>query len=287
MTGTGTTRRTQGTKQGNPSPLSGGVWTGSDHDGTERFEGGVSRALGQSQAAYGVPGSTVAGAGPLYAGSTADVTETRSLYALSYGFTIVAPGIVSNLLPALSARVNDDRSARRSQAFTTGPNLHGYDVSGVQIAYRDEEYDAISLALYSVDSNGHPDTEIAALTYPVAEAAEQSQTFALPAGTTPRSRHDLRPGCESRRLRHGRGPGRLHLRRRGCGDGCRLERRRRLRLRERGQLGGRHGQQGAAHPGPRHPEDRPPRQAHRPGRHRHGPLPDRPVLDGPGDGRRL
>ena len=171
-------------QKGQPVSLSGGVWTGSDHDGTERFEGGVSRALGQSQAAYGVPGSTVAGAGPLYAGSTADVTEERALYVLSYPFRLVAPGIVSNLYPSRSSRVDDDRSARRSQAFTTGPNLHGYDVSGVQIAYRDTEYDAVSLALYSVDSNGHPATEIAAIAYPDAEDSELTQTFALPAGTT-------------------------------------------------------------------------------------------------------
>ena len=34
-------------------------WTGTDHDGTELFDGAASRAMGQATVGVGVPGSTI------------------------------------------------------------------------------------------------------------------------------------------------------------------------------------------------------------------------------------
>ena len=51
---------------GNPRPLAGTApWTGTDHDGTELFDGGASRAVGQSTVGVGGLGSSAVGAGPL------------------------------------------------------------------------------------------------------------------------------------------------------------------------------------------------------------------------------
>ena len=51
---------------GNPRPLAGTApWTGTDHDGTELFDGGASRAMGQATVGVGGLGSSAVGAGPL------------------------------------------------------------------------------------------------------------------------------------------------------------------------------------------------------------------------------
>ena len=81
----------------------------------------------------------------------------------------------------------------------------------------------------------------------------------LPAGVDSPTRHHLRRRRDSRHLRHrhqASAPPPPTDEDTEAASGWSVAGR--LRLRERGQLGGRHGQQGAAHPGPRHPEDRPP-----------------------------
>ena len=157
------------------------VWTGSASDGTALMVNGVSHALGQPQAGYATPGSTVSGAGPLHSGSTAANTEEYPMYGLSTAFRIVALGQVSNL--GQSGRSTDERSARRSQRFTTGAHLHGYENLGIQIAYRGAENRAgYSLSIYTVDTSGHPGTRVANLTYPDADSG-QELTFDAPDNT--------------------------------------------------------------------------------------------------------
>ena len=169
-------------ESGTIRPVPNGVWTGSASDGTELIEGGVSRALGQDQVGYGAPGSTASGAGPLHSGSTAASTEERPLYGLSPVYRIIAPGLVSNL--GQSGRTTDERSARRSQRFTTGSHLHGYNFGGVQVVYDpvSDTRPRMSISIYTVDSNGHPDSEVAAITYPDADALYEL-TFDARAGT--------------------------------------------------------------------------------------------------------
>ena len=151
-------------REGGPHPLPVAPWTGSANDGTGLVVGGVSRAIGESRVGYGAPGSTAAGAGPLYSGSTAANSEERPLYALGPPFEVGFPLLASNFKQRGIA--SSDISARRSQRFTTGANLHGYELKQVNIDYHDDQDDPISVALYTVNQAGHPDTLIAILTPP-------------------------------------------------------------------------------------------------------------------------
>ena len=143
--------------------------------------------MGQPQAGYGTPGSNAPGAGPLYSGSTADSTVKRALYGLTAVYRVVHPGLVSNLRQRGSTE--DDRSARRSQRFTTGANLHGYELGGVQVQYvfSTRRNDHFSISVHAVDTNGHPGTKVADLTYPDGDN-DRELTFGAPAGVT------LQPG---------------------------------------------------------------------------------------------
>ena len=68
---------------GNPRPLAGTApWTGTDHDGTELFDGAASRAMGQATVGVGGLGSTAIGAGPLNGGAAFASSEQRPLYGL-------------------------------------------------------------------------------------------------------------------------------------------------------------------------------------------------------------
>ena len=164
------------------------VWTGSAHDGTELMVNGVSHALGQPQAGYGTPGSTVSGAGPLYSGSTADSTVEQALYGLTSVYRVVHPGLVSNL--GQSGRSTDDRSARRSQRFTTGSNPGGYALDSVTVSAAPANesppvaHQNWSVSIYTVDASGHPVTEHAALTAPQDYIQGRNIFTAPAAGTT-------------------------------------------------------------------------------------------------------
>ena len=82
--------------RGEPVALPDGVWTGSTADGRELMDGGTSRALGQSMAGYGAPGSTTTGEGPFYSGSTAANTERKPIVGLSSVFRVVNPPLATN-----------------------------------------------------------------------------------------------------------------------------------------------------------------------------------------------
>ena len=77
-------------------PLPNGVWTGSMADGTEFMESGVSRALGESRVAYGSPGSTTPGEGPISSGFTLPNTGMKPIFSLTSVFRIVHPPLVAN-----------------------------------------------------------------------------------------------------------------------------------------------------------------------------------------------
>ena len=101
---------------------------------------------------------------PLYSGSTAANTERRTRYVLTAPFEVGFPLLVSNFKQG--GLLDNDTSARRSQRFTTGGNRHGYELKQVNMDYNDDERDPFSVALYSVDQNGHPDSLIATLNPP-------------------------------------------------------------------------------------------------------------------------
>ena len=167
--------------RGEPVALPDGVWTGSTADGREMIDGGTSRALGQSMAGYGAPGSTTTGEGPFYSGSTAANTEMKPIFSLSSVFRIVNPPLATN--EGQMSDTDDRRSAMRSQAFTTGSNRHGYEFSGVALGKSYRETTRIELSIYSVDANGHPETRLFAFTNPDAYNSH-TQAFNAPAGAT-------------------------------------------------------------------------------------------------------
>ena len=167
--------------RGEPVALPDGVWTGSTADGRELIDGGTSRALGQSMAGYGAPGSTTTGEGPFYSRSTAANTEMKPIFSLSSVFRIVNPPLATN--EGQMSDTDDRRSAMRSQAFTTGSNRHGYELSGVALGKSYRETTRIELSIYSVDANGHPETRLFAFTNPDAYNSH-TQAFNAPAGAT-------------------------------------------------------------------------------------------------------
>ena len=71
-------------------------------------------------------------------------------------------------------------TARRAQAFTTGPNPSGYVLEAAAVAYRDAEGDRFALTLHAADADGEPGAEIAALAPPAAFAADAPLRFAAP-----------------------------------------------------------------------------------------------------------
>ena len=169
---------------GNLQPLLMGVWTGSGHDGTELFEGTVSRAFGQGETGYGTPGSSLPGAGPLYSGFSADSAEERPLYGLSLVLRVAFPVLASSV--DNSERVVDESAAARSQRFTTGGNLYGYELESIAVNYTDDQLDRLSAALYTVDAQGHPGTLVAPLAAPSVfgfTLAAHEHRFAAPPGT--------------------------------------------------------------------------------------------------------
>ena len=148
---------------GKPRSLAGTApWTGTSHDGTELFEGGVSRAVGQAMVGVGAPDSAVSGAGPLNGGSTFASTEERPLYALWHVMVIDENfRLAGNLNSAIrGSESSDERASVRAQLFTTGPNPGGYGISEIVVRKVSADPADASLgdvALYTTDASGDPD----------------------------------------------------------------------------------------------------------------------------------
>ena len=119
---------------GNPHSLAGTApWTGTDHDGTELFDGAASRAMGQATVGVGAPGSTVNNAGPLNGGASFASSEERPLYGLWQVMVVDANRrLLRNYLQPRSG-IDDTRAAVRAQLFTTGPQSNGYAIGHISI----------------------------------------------------------------------------------------------------------------------------------------------------------
>ena len=120
-------------RNGNTHPLLVGPWTGSANNGAEFVDGMVSGALGESLVGYGAPGSTTAGIGPLYSGSTAVNTGKRPMYVLTGPFEVGAPLLVSNYEQGETSVIHNSNTRR--QSFTTGNNRFGYVLESVNFEY--------------------------------------------------------------------------------------------------------------------------------------------------------
>ena len=82
---------------------------------------------------------------------------------------------------------NDNQTSgteKTAQRFTTGSQSGGYTVTSVDIGYDDSNDYKFSAAIYTVDSNGYPDSQVFALTPPTGTWAAGALTFTAPANST-------------------------------------------------------------------------------------------------------
>ena len=173
---------------GNPHSLAGTApWTGTDHDGTELFNGTASRAIGQASVSVGGLGSTITGAGPLNGGVIFANTQERPIYGLWHVLVVDENlRLVTNLLqPGSTSDGSDSRAAVRAQLFTTGPNSSGYGIGGIEVANgSDTDRFLGTVALYTTDTDGNPDLANGLhATLSLERAHEYTWDLAAPAGT--------------------------------------------------------------------------------------------------------
>ena len=120
---------------GEPHSLADPVpWTGTDHDGTELFDGNASRAVGQSTVGVGAPGSTANNAGPLNGAAAFTSTEDRPLYSLWHVLVVDENLrlVDNNNVVSRDDEGSDTRAAARAQLFTTGSHPSGYGIDHIQ-----------------------------------------------------------------------------------------------------------------------------------------------------------
>ena len=135
-------------------------WTGTDHDGTELFDGAASRAIGQATVGVGAPGSTANNAGPLNGAAAFASTEVRPLYAF-WHVMVIDENL--RLIDNTNVRSNrdedsDTRAAARAQLFTTGPHSSGYGIANIRVTNGSEDDEFLgAVALHTTDTNGKPD----------------------------------------------------------------------------------------------------------------------------------
>ena len=146
---------------GNPHSLAGTApWTGTDHDGTELFNGTASRAIGQASVSVGGLGSTITGAGPLNGGVIFANTQERPIYGLWHVLVVDENLRLVTNFQQLSRDASgiDARAAVRAQLFTTGPNSTGYGISSIEVVTgADTNIFLGTVALYTTDTDGNPD----------------------------------------------------------------------------------------------------------------------------------
>ena len=144
---------------GNPHSLADPApWTGTDHDGTELFDGAASRAMGQATVGGGAPGSTVNNAGPLNGGASFASSEERPLYGLWQVMVVDTNRRLIRNYQQPRSGIDDTRAAVRAQLFTTGPQSNGYAIGHILI---DRGFDTNAflgpVAIYITDAEGEPD----------------------------------------------------------------------------------------------------------------------------------
>ena len=146
---------------GQPYPLDGPApWTGTDHDGTELFDGNASRAVGQATVGVGGLGSSAVGAGPLNGRVAFASTEERPLYGLWHVMVVGENLRLIDNIRVQRRRTEegaDERAAVRAQLFTTGPHSSGYGIVEIEVHGTDDDDFLGDVALYTTDANGKPD----------------------------------------------------------------------------------------------------------------------------------
>ena len=120
-------------------------YTGSDHDGTEAFDGTNSRALGAAQVRIGRPNSSGSGDGPLST-TSGDVPKTtiRPFYALSAVLEVSPQGVANNA-PAFTATPPVTRDLAENTAA-------GENVGAPVAASDDDTTDTLTYSLRGTDA---------------------------------------------------------------------------------------------------------------------------------------
>ena len=106
------------------------------------------------------------------AGNTVSLTLT--------GATTSGVTLVSNANQGTAEKTGGNRD--RAQSFTTGTNPGGYTLGSVEIVSADTQDDDATVAVYTVNSSGYPDTLHASLTAP-ASFAQGTLVFSDPMNT--------------------------------------------------------------------------------------------------------
>ena len=123
-----------------------------------------------------------------------DDFASGTYYVKITGTVYVSDGpLVSNSSQPPATTV-DMRTNAFAQAFTTGNHSAGYPLSSVEVVSQDAESDEFTVAVYTVDDDGHPATLHAPLTAPDSFAAG-TLVFTAPANIrTLKPNTTLRPG---------------------------------------------------------------------------------------------
>ena len=139
------------------------------------------RRAGRGRASAAIPGTGGRAGTPARSARAAAVAILLAFAALlALPLQAEADTLVSNLG---QTKINSATSDDRAQAFTTGSNTAGYNLTSVEIGYNDAEGDTFSASIWTVDANSKPSTLLYSLVAPGTFTAG-TLTFTAPANAT-------------------------------------------------------------------------------------------------------
>ena len=147
------------------------VWTGSDHDGTEKLDSslgvtpGVSRALGSPSPVYGQPNTDTSGYGPLSSPSNTANSSAYPFYGLSGVFQVSQP---TTGRPTIDSLVPPDETIIWDATLTVGTDrfssFHGtgYPAGGAESALTPDTftYNGETVTVSELKYAGDPDDNL-------------------------------------------------------------------------------------------------------------------------------
>ena len=137
----------------------------------------VSRTGNDAEDSGGADGWTIAHSRESYGTSWVNSASEALRIDVEGSINPVPPLLVSNT--GQGGDDNVDWSDDRAQRFTTGSNSNGYTLSSVEIISEDTQGDDAAVAVWTVDSDGFPDSLHASLTAPANTALAASTTYTV------------------------------------------------------------------------------------------------------------
>ena len=116
---------------------------------------------------------------------TDDASNAETLTSAATTAVTAAATTTNTYVSNINQGSDDDAASSEAvaQRFTTGSQSGGYTVTSVDIGYDDAGGDKFSAAIYTVDSDGYPDSEVFALTAPTGSWSTGTLTFTAPANS--------------------------------------------------------------------------------------------------------